>query len=64
MLSYGILERRGILIGPSIVTAAESSYGGDTMPKERYVKPEIRSEELEPGALACVLSGVDDGDKY
>lgn len=39
--------------------AAYSGCGGDTVPKEAYLKPEITSEVLEPGAL--LAQGSPDG---
>jgi hypothetical protein len=42
------------------VLAADSGYGGNNIQKKPYVKPEIKSEVLEPGALGTALSGGDD----
>lgn len=43
------------------VLAAYSCCGGDIMPKELYLKPEITSEVLEPGALLATGSGTNGG---
>jgi len=42
------------------VSAADSGYGGDTMQKKPYKKPDIKSEEIDPGALGGALSGNGD----
>lgn len=42
--------------------AVESGHGGETMEKEPYVTPEVKSEEVAPGALATVGSPLIDGD--
>ncbi len=34
------------------------------MPKEPYLKPEIKSEVLESGTLGCVLSGVNEDPRF
>lgn len=70
MRSYGVSGRWAALPvlpvdGPNTLClpggrdalATDSRRGGDTMTKEPYVKPQIRSEELEPGALGGNLSG-------
>ena len=41
--------------------AAKSGCGGDTMPKEKYVKPEVTTEVLEPDALLCAGTPADGG---
>ena len=42
--------------------AVESGHGGETMPKEPYLTPEIQSEEVAPGVLAADGSPVINGE--
>jgi hypothetical protein len=58
LLSGGLLpaaEFEYMLSSKDALTAKEDR-GGDTMLKEPYLRPEVRSEILEPGALCCAGS--------